>query len=114
MFYRIGDLARQELGKIGELHLQHVVNEVGPISREEWEAKMGEAARIHADEWNRTAHPDDHKVPSEAHEWAVRHIAANLVARDRGYHGPARSAYPVRRAADVDLAPATRTKDWGY
>jgi hypothetical protein len=112
MFYRVGDLARPELGRIGELHLQHIVNEVGPITREEWESRMGEAARIHAEEWNATSHPDDDKVPGEAHEWAVRHIAANLVARDRGYHGPARAALPVRR--EVDLQPATRTKDWGY
>jgi hypothetical protein len=112
MFFEIGALARQELGRMGQAHFQSLVNQVGPISEAEVDAKMPEAAVIHAREWERTSHPMDSKIPPEAHDWAVRHIAANLVARDRGYRPPVFGMPAQRPATDYELAPAGRTSDW--
>jgi hypothetical protein len=69
----------------GSAHFQNVVNHVGPITEAEVDAKMTQAAQIHSREWNTTSHPLDALAPAEAHDWAIRHIAVNLVARERGY-----------------------------
>lgn len=68
-----------------QAHKQNLVNHVGTITPADLEAKMAEAAKIHAREWERTAHPLDPMQPPEVHDWAIGHIAANLVARERGY-----------------------------
>ena len=113
MLLPVGPLARIELGKIGGLHFQNVVNHVGPITEADLDVHMAEAARIHAREWNATSHPLDGTIPDQAHTWAIRHIAANLVARERGYDvGAVSYRLPAPKREDTDLQPAARTGDW--
>lgn len=113
MLYPVANLVLLTVTKAGRAHFQCLVNHVGPITEAEVDVKMAEAALIHAREWNASPHPLDAMVPPEAHDWAVRHIAPNLVARERGY---VVSSPPDRRLAllrrEMDLVPARRTEDW--
>jgi hypothetical protein len=107
----VGGLLTRTVADIGAAHLQSVVNEAGPISEAEVQAMLPHAARIHAMQWDRSPHPADAGVPSQAHDWATYHIAVNLVARERGYDpsAPWRRTVPVPAVrAPLTLSPAMR------
>jgi hypothetical protein len=104
----LAGLLTKGVADVGGGHLQSVVNHVGPITEVEVQERMREAAVLHAREWDRSPHPCDLQVPPQAHDWAVYHIAVNLVARDRGYDvGHPRYAMP-RQLTTVATSPSLR------
>lgn len=113
MFTPVAHLVPGAVAAAGHLHFQQLVNRVGPITKAEVDDQIPAAARIHAREWDATPHPLDPLVPPEAHDWAIRHIAANLVARGRGYDYSTARLYRMQPPPrELELAPARRTEDW--
>jgi hypothetical protein len=112
---KLTELMPDGLCKVTAVHQQHVVNQAGTITLAEVDARLPEAAELHAREWERTTHPLDSALDPRVHDWAIRHIALNLVARDRGVRiggvGPMRMVMPAARKAP-ELTPAGRTSDW--
>jgi hypothetical protein len=108
---KLADLVPEALTRVTDSHMQHVVNQVGPVTLAEVEEKIPDAAAIHAREWDRTAHPMDSHLDSRVHDWAIKHIALNLVAEGRGCRIGSlreRMVYAPPASRLLQLTPAAR------